>query len=153
MCVRSHVSASGTSERRGICGVGIISVEQTTIKRIAVKVNVHSRSRVIEMVRGCAPSQPRFTKLTSFSRAPRDRCPPGLFSFEPETSDIRLHLTKRPMTRALAMSIKKADTSGRMMKAVGAAPCAFVTAVMLAMAVGVAPRLMPLKPAEITAAR
>jgi hypothetical protein len=63
------------------------------------------------------------------------------------------HLTKRPMTRALAMSIKKADTSGRMMKAVGAAPCTFVTAVMLAMAVGVAPRLMPLKPAEITAAR
>ena len=29
----------------------------------------------------------------------------------------------------------------------------FVTAVMLAMAVGVAPRLMPLNPAEITASR
>ena len=63
------------------------------------------------------------------------------------------HLTNKPMTRALAMSIKKADTSGRMIKAVGAAPCTFVTAVMLAMAVGVAPRLIPLKPAEITAAR
>ena len=57
------------------------------------------------------------------------------------------------MTRALAMSIKKADTNGRMMKAVGAAPCALVTEVMLAMAVGVAPRLMPLKPAANTAAR
>lgn len=63
------------------------------------------------------------------------------------------HLTKKPMARALAISIKKADTSGRIMNAVGAAPYALVTAVILAMAVGVAPRLMPLKPEAITAAR
>src|SRR5262249_48033950 len=63
------------------------------------------------------------------------------------------HLTMKPMTRALTMSIKKADTSGRMMKAVGAAPSNFVTAVKFATAVGVAPRLIPLKPAEITAAK
>ena len=50
------------------------------------------------------------------------------------------------MTTAFAISMKKADTSGRIIKAVGAAPCSFVTAVMLAMAVGVAPRLMPLNP-------
>ena len=48
--------------------------------------------------------------------------------------------------------MKKAETSGRMMKAVGAAPCAFVIAVILAIAVGVAPRLMPPKPAAMTAA-
>jgi hypothetical protein len=57
------------------------------------------------------------------------------------------------MAIALAMSIKKADTSGRLMKAVGVAPYTFETAVMFAMAVGVAPRLMPLKPAAMTAAR
>jgi len=42
------------------------------------------------------------------------------------------------------MSMKKADTKGRMTKAVGAAPYVFVTAVILAIAVGVAPRLIPL---------
>ena len=34
----------------------------------------------------------------------------------------KIHLTKKPMARALAMSMKNADTRGRMMKAVGAAP-------------------------------
>ena len=63
------------------------------------------------------------------------------------------HLTKSPIATAFAMSIKKADTSGRIMKAVGAAPCTFETAVMLAMAVGVAPRAMPENPEAITAAR
>ncbi len=57
-----------------------------------------------------------------------------------------------PIAAAFAMSMKKAETSGRMMKACAQAPCNFVTAVILAMAVGVAPRLMPVKPAEITAA-
>ncbi|MBV8815870.1 MAG: hypothetical protein JO271_15375 [Verrucomicrobia bacterium] len=37
------------------------------------------------------------------------------------------HLTKKPIVTALAMSIKKADTSGRMMKEVGAAPGSFET--------------------------
>ncbi len=48
--------------------------------------------------------------------------------------------------------MKKADTSGRMMKAIGAAPCALVTEVMLAIAVGVAPSTTPTKPATSTAA-
>jgi len=39
------------------------------------------------------------------------------------------------------------------MKAVGAAPYALVTAVMLEIAVDVAPRLMPLNPAAIAHAR
>ena len=39
-----------------------------------------------------------------------------------------------------------------MVKAWAQAPCSLVTAVTLAIAVGVAPRLMPVKPAEITAA-
>ena len=39
-----------------------------------------------------------------------------------------------------------------MMNAVGAAPCAFVIAVILAIAVGVAPRLIPPNPAVMTAA-
>ena len=56
-----------------------------------------------------------------------------------------------PIASAFAMSIKKAETSGRIMNARAQAPWSFVTAVMLAMAVGVAPRLMPVKPAEITA--
>lgn len=60
--------------------------------------------------------------------------------------------TMKPMVNALIMSMKNADTSGRIMNAIGAGPWAFVTAVMLAIAVGVAPRLMPLKPADITAA-
>ena len=57
-----------------------------------------------------------------------------------------------PIAAALAMSTKKAETSGRMMKACAHAPCSLVTAVILAMAVGVAPRLTPVNPAEITAA-
>ena len=57
-----------------------------------------------------------------------------------------------PIAAALAMSMKKAETSGRMIKACAQAPCSLVTAVMLAIAVGVAPRLTPVKPAEITAA-
>ncbi len=39
-----------------------------------------------------------------------------------------------------------------MIKACAQAPWTFVTAVILAMAVGVAPRLTPVNPAEITAA-
>ncbi len=58
----------------------------------------------------------------------------------------------KPIAAALAMSMKKAETSGRMMKACAQAPCSLVTAVMLAIAVGVAPRLTPVKPAAITAA-
>ena len=57
-----------------------------------------------------------------------------------------------PIAAAFAMSMKKAETSGRMMKACAQAPCSLVTAVILAIAVGVAPRLTPVKPAEITAA-
>ena len=57
-----------------------------------------------------------------------------------------------PIAAALAMSMKKAETSGRMIKACAQAPCSLVTAVILAIAVGVAPRLTPVKPAEITAA-
>ena len=57
-----------------------------------------------------------------------------------------------PIAAAFAMSMKKAETNGKMMKACAQAPCSLVTAVILAMAVGVAPRLTPVKPAEITAA-
>ncbi len=57
-----------------------------------------------------------------------------------------------PIAAAFAMSTKKAETSGRMMKACAQAPCSLVTAVILAIAVGVAPRLTPVNPAEITAA-
>ena len=63
-----------------------------------------------------------------------------------------LYRAMKPIANALAISMKNAETSGRMMKAWAQAPCSLVTAVMLAMAVGVAPRLMPVKPAEITAA-
>ena len=56
------------------------------------------------------------------------------------------------MIMALDISIKKAPTNGMIMKAFGDAPNFFVTADMLAIAVGVAPRPRPAKPAEITAA-
>lgn len=51
------------------------------------------------------------------------------------------------------MSTKKAPTKGRIMKAVGAGPSDLMTAVMLAIAVGVAPREKPAKPALSTAAK
>ena len=57
-----------------------------------------------------------------------------------------------PIAAAFAMSMKKAETSGRMIKACAQAPCNLVTAVILAMAVGVAPRLTPVKPAVVMAA-
>lgn len=64
----------------------------------------------------------------------------------------RRYRTSQPIATALARSMKKAETRGRMMNAVGAAPCAFVIAVILAIAVGVAPRLIPPNPAVMTAA-
>ena len=57
------------------------------------------------------------------------------------------------MTKALVMSTKKAPTRGRMMNAVGAGPWDLVTAVILAIAVGVAPREKPAKPALSTVAK
>lgn len=87
---------------------------------------------------------------TVLHRAPDGAAPQG--ASDPRLVVISLYLTMRPIATALAMSMKKAETSGRMMKAWAQAPCSLVTAVMLAMAVGVAPRLMPVKPAEITAA-
>ena len=51
------------------------------------------------------------------------------------------------------MSTKKAPTSGRIIKAVGAGPWVLVTAVMFAIAVGVAPNENPANPALNTAAR
>ena len=63
-----------------------------------------------------------------------------------------VHRTINPIASAFTMSMKKAETRGRIMNARAQAPWSFVTAVMLAMAVGVAPRLMPVKPDEITAA-
>ena len=56
------------------------------------------------------------------------------------------------MIRALAISIKKAPTNGTIIKAWGDAPKFSVTAVILAIAVGVAPNASPEYPAEITAA-
>ena len=64
----------------------------------------------------------------------------------------RAQRTRKPIAAAFARSMKNAETNGKMMKAVGAAPCVFVTAVILAMAVGVAPSAIPPKPAVITAA-
>lgn len=56
------------------------------------------------------------------------------------------------ITIALVTSTKNADTSGKIMKAVGAGPLALVTAVIFAMAVGVAPNAKPPNPALRTAA-
>ena len=57
------------------------------------------------------------------------------------------------MIKALVISTKNAPTKGNMIKAVGAGPCDFVTAVIFAMAVGVAPNENPAKPALRTAER
>lgn len=65
---------------------------------------------------------------------------------------MRQKLTKYRMITALARSTKKAETRGNRMKAIGAGPYRFVTEDMLAMAVGVAPRVKPAKPALRTAA-
>ena len=54
--------------------------------------------------------------------------------------------------KALATSTKNAATNGRMINAVGAGPWVLVTAVMFAMAVGVAPIANPPNPALNTAA-
>lgn len=53
---------------------------------------------------------------------------------------------------AFAISMKNAPTSGTMRNATCEGPCRWVTAVMLAIAVGVAPRPKPMKPADTTAA-
>jgi len=55
------------------------------------------------------------------------------------------------MMNAFARSTKNAETSGRTMKASGAGPYLFATEVIFAMAVGVAPRAKPAKPALKTA--
>ena len=57
------------------------------------------------------------------------------------------------MMNAFARSTKKADTSGRTIKAMGDGPYFWVTAVILAIAVGVAPSENPAKPADMTAAK
>ena len=63
---------------------------------------------------------------------------------------------KRPtnagISNAFTRSKKKADTSGTIKKARVDGPYCCVTAVMLAIAVGVDPREIPPKPAQITAA-
>ena len=56
------------------------------------------------------------------------------------------------MINALLISTKNAPTKGNMINAVGAGPCALVTAVIFAIAVGVAPRANPPNPALKTAA-
>ena len=53
---------------------------------------------------------------------------------------------------AFAMSTKNPETSGTIMNARCAWPYFLATAVMLAMAVGVAPSEMPAKPEQMTAA-
>ena len=53
---------------------------------------------------------------------------------------------------ALARSMKKAETRGTMMKARWEGPKRWVTAAMLAIAVGVEPRVTPPNPAATTAA-
>lgn len=85
------------------------------------------------------------------ARMPRIR-PPRTARRDAPPDHARCHRTRKPSAAALARSMKNADTSGRMMNATVAAPCIFVTAVMLAIAVGVAPSATPQKPAEITAA-
>jgi hypothetical protein len=59
---------------------------------------------------------------------------------------------KNGISTALSKSMKNADTSGNTMNALGDGPNFWVTAVMLAIAVGVEPSVKPLKPAAITAA-
>ena len=78
--------------------------------------------------------------------------------FDPDLNQV----TVRSIGKALGSSpaallaggkdMDKAETSGRMMNAIGAPPCALVTDVMLAIAVGVAPSVTPTKPAVSTAA-
>ncbi len=52
------------------------------------------------------------------------------------------------MTRAFKISMKKAPTSGTTRKAFGDGPKRLVTASMLAIAMGVAPRPRPTNPAD-----
>lgn len=59
---------------------------------------------------------------------------------------------KKGINIALTKSMKNAQTSGTMMKARCEGPKRFVTADMLAIAVGVEPREMPPKPEQTTAA-
>ena len=56
------------------------------------------------------------------------------------------------ITNEFVISTKKAATKGKIMNAKGAGPCDFVTAVMFAIAVGVAPKAKPPNPALSTAA-
>ncbi len=65
---------------------------------------------------------------------------------------IDQNFNKKLITNALVTSTKNAATKGKIIKAIGAGPCALVTAVMLAIAVGVAPNAKPPKPALNTAA-
>src|SRR5689334_2114667 len=87
-------------------------------------------------------------ELTESSQQFASECGTGL----KKNAGRKSYRARKPIAMALAISMKNADTSGKMMNACAQAPCSLVTAVMLAMAVGVAPRLMPVKPAEITAA-
>jgi hypothetical protein len=96
-------------------------------------------------------AQPTTRPLHRRTCAPRARHAPSLIG-RPAGGRSCPHRAMNPIANAFAMSMKKAETSGRMMKAWAQAPCSLVTAVILAIAVGVAPRLMPVKPAEITAA-
>jgi hypothetical protein len=61
-------------------------------------------------------------------------------------------LRKKGITMALTRSMKKAETNGTMMKARWEGPKRWVTAAMLAIAVGVDPRITPPNPEAITAA-
>ena len=93
----------------------------------------------------------RFLSMRDFWPAPITR---DMAAGDGLSGEMRLpaQYTMRVMASAFTRSMKKAEISGRMMKARGAAPWRRVTAVMLAMAVGVAPRPMPVKPEEMTAA-
>ena len=57
------------------------------------------------------------------------------------------------MIKAFARSTKNADTSGSTINASGLGPKCLVTALILAIAVGVAPSVKPAKPADKTAAK
>ena len=59
---------------------------------------------------------------------------------------------KEGISTALTRSRKRAETNGTIRNARVEDPYCWVTAVMLAMAVGVEPKVMPLKPAQITPA-
>lgn len=92
-------------------------------------------------------------RATSISRPP---APPTVNSPIQQLALVRpsphTRRRKNGINSAFSRSMKKADTSGRIRKARGEGPKRSVTAVIVAMAVGVEPRVKPLKPAAITAA-